>query len=840
MEDGTKVEGRWRRMYARLRNELPQYEFESSLTPFHSSYDNWHFFGRRRPRHDSTARKVGADASSRPASTRTGSDYEPGADEEKEKDVFVVARVSVHHLRLEREYKLAGEVSMKSDPEFKHFVRPLEFGRLPVREEGDLLLSYSIVEAPGRNYLRDIVEFGPNHYEGMPSSPQSQRRAQVELLTFLNFAIGATECCELLHHGNEMVHGELRGDAFHYNGDTGTVKMLNFGSGARSFEHGLTSAGWSSLMSERGLSHKLQFVAPEQTGRLPAEPDLRTDIYSLGILFYTMLTGQPAFDGKTPLDIMQNVLSRRIPLVSTVRPDVPDGISAVIQKMTQRNMDDRYNSTSGVKHDLQELKRILTEGDEEALANFKVATADASCFFNLPAHLVGREEQRKTIMDVIEKAAQRSARAAPITRKGLYSLSSGTSVVSGDRPDLSLLDEMLSDSTSSGADRDRDSRLNSIPEVVPYDLHRVRQMSHEGAESPGASSVDDSDLNLVETQSLHDSRSMYNAESLPRSGSSFNLNGEASSLLRTAQKLKRKGRTELIAICGAAGFGKSSLVQSIAPLARTHGYFTSAKFDQVRNSPFEPLVRIMSSLFRQIFSEHDVSSPFHENIRTFVRPFWGMLHSALELPAWLLASGNEKAGHGKGHASEASAQNGSAYLTPERKVCNIQSTSDWLRSGGSNRTSRFKQIFLDVLRLLAVQKFICFCLDDLQFADHESLDLLQMIVSARLPVVLLLTYRGEEMLTPPIKKLLEKAHRVEVGAFTEDETAQYVSDTLHRPVEYCLPLAAIVRERTYGNPFFVQEMLHTGYRKKCIYYCWKCSQWEYAISTSENFGLDLC
>ena len=54
-------------------------------------------------------------------------------------------------------------------------------------------------------------------------------------------------------------------------------------------------------------------------------------------------------------------------------------------------------------------------------------------------------------------------------------------------------------------------------------------------------------------------------------------------------KLRVKhGHTELIAISGAAGCGKSSLVQNVASTARTHGYFTSAKFDQVKKTTFFP------------------------------------------------------------------------------------------------------------------------------------------------------------------------------------------------------------------------------------------------------------
>ncbi|TKA55682.1 hypothetical protein B0A55_13386, partial [Friedmanniomyces simplex] len=561
-----------KRAYARLREELPEYEFIENFTPFHSSYDNWHFVAKPRPRHDSDARKKSGSFVARP----TSADYDESMDEEREREAWIVARVSVHSLRLEREFKLAQVLHAGDGPEYKHFVRPIRMLRLRPRQHGDADLTAFVAEAPGRNYLRDIADFGPNCYSGTPESPLSTRERQVSLLTCLEFAIGAVECCEILHHGHEIVHGELRGDAFHFNAETRLVKMINFGSGARSFEHGLTSAGWSSLMSELGVNHKLQFVAPEQTGRLPAEPDSRTDLYSLGVLFYTMFTGQPAFEGKTPLDIMQNVLSRRIPLVSTLRPDVPDAVAAVIQKMTHKNMDDRYNSTSGVKHDLLELRRILTDGDEEALCNFKVATEDVSCFFKLPSHLAGRQEQRKAILAVVERAAQRTARAAPISRKGLYSISSGSSLVSGDRPEMSLMDEIMSDSTSSAGDRDRDrdSRLNSIPETAIHELQRTKQLSLEAGESPETPSRDGGELKQHDTHSSPDEfSSTHNAESISRSTSNYNMTDNGS-LLRISQKLKKKGRTEVIAICGAAGHGKSSLVQSIAPTARRHGYFT--------------------------------------------------------------------------------------------------------------------------------------------------------------------------------------------------------------------------------------------------------------------------
>lgn len=91
----------------------------------------------------------------------------------------------------------------------------------------------------------------------------------VPLETFLDFAIGATECLEILHNGQRIVHGEIRGDAFHMSKRSGRVRLISFGSGLRTFEHGLTSYGWSALSKEIGAKTKLSYMSPEQVSINP-------------------------------------------------------------------------------------------------------------------------------------------------------------------------------------------------------------------------------------------------------------------------------------------------------------------------------------------------------------------------------------------------------------------------------------------------------------------------------------------------------------------------------------------------------------------------------------------
>ncbi|KAF2807838.1 uncharacterized protein BDZ99DRAFT_572730 [Mytilinidion resinicola] len=843
--DAANRAARFSQILSRLV-EVPGYTWAVDREPFHSSYDNWHFFGFQNANSDGPQSRGRSTPHKSSHSQSHSSSHSPDSSDatvtpttnQAPQQRQVIARVSKHLLRLEREYQLCKAVVEKSDPECKHFVRPLEIVRLPPKSGNPESLVCSIFEAPGVNYLRELIELGPNAFQlasktGWEFKALGKSIERVPLLTFLDFAVGATECCEILHHGNRIVHGELRGDAFHFNMETGVVKMINFGSGARSFENGLTSAGWSSLSREVGVEHKLQFIAPEQTGRLPAEPDSRTDIYSLGIVFWTMLTGETAFDGNNPLDVMQNVLSKRIAPVSTKRIDVPDVLCAVITKMTQKNIGERYNSTSGLKHDLVQIQKLLYEGDGEGLQAFKIGTKDISCFFNLPSKQIGREKERAQIVAIVEGASKRQ-RQPHLSAKGLSSLSSNSSYSTSHLESAAQIDDLISDSTSS---RGSESRMGSGNGAVHMEATRsVHQKSQDSIRQSENSTPD----GLSE---LPDSRPLFMGtrfESKPSVGSTDGFSSNTSiqrsgmpgtdgstSLLRNAQKMKRKSRCEVITISGAAGLGKSSLVQSIQIAARSHGYFASSKFDQAKRAPFDPILKLMSSLFRQIFSESDVSTEFHNNIRAYVKPVWPLLHSYLNLPEWLLDSGSMPKPQQRDVQAIKSPRRASSPAVHCGSAGNT--AADWLRSGGSTKSSRFMNTFIEVLRLFAVCKFICFCVDDLQYADPESLELIQNIISGRIPIVLILTYREEDGLPKETRSMLRSATKVQLRPFNEDQTAEYVSETLHRDRDYVLPLVAVIQEKTMGNPFFIREMLDTCYRKTCVYYSWKGSTWEYDL-----------
>lgn len=696
----------------------------------------------------------------------------------------VVAHISVHVLREERGYHIWKTLASTVDPNGHHVVRPLDTMRLAGQHGDDGPIVVCVYEYVGPNYLSKVVDFGPAwyhlHMRGDKLSSVQDGNIVVEpvsLQTFLDFAIGAAECIKILH-GQQIVHGEIRGDAFHMNTETGRIRLTNLGAG-RIFAHSLTSTGWSTMSKELGAKTKLSYMSPEQTGRMSVEPDSRTDIFSLGILFWTMLLQRPAFEGDTPMDVIQAVLGQRLPSVSSIRLDVPEVINRIIQKATAKTVSERYHSVSGLRHDLVEVQRLLGTGDSAQLLHWEIATKDVSPSFHLPDLMVGRTLEHDAVVKVIDNAfrlRQASKRRNKHVVDPLSRLSEGqfssfdTAFTAGD---TSLEDD-------NGSSVDGGTYSFSIYDAASGDA-RAYKANTSKARSPadlqynlidGAGS-DSSDLNpisldkrlLTTLESLSAVDSMCSESEGPRSGS-HGIGGL--NVHRGNGSIRKNGRCEVITIAGAAGLGKSRLIQSVQIEARERGYFASSKFDQAEKTPFGPVLKLLSSLFQQVFSESNLDPVFHRTLKQHVAPAWPILHKVLSLPEFLLGpklpigmtsqsaklsiTSNKNVAAKVGRRDSSSSNSRTSL---NNKTLDAQSSQDFLRTGSSTKALPLMNIILDILRVFTQYTFICFCLDDLHFADEESLELIAQLISTRIKMVIIVTYRPEDILSETMRGILD-------------------------------------------------------------------------------------
>ncbi|KAK3304236.1 uncharacterized protein B0T15DRAFT_399366 [Chaetomium strumarium] len=772
------------RLIERLHH-LAGYTWDESRAPFHSTYDNWHVFGTSRASSADPRSHVSSDsesvtdhsvASVPPTSSSTGTDS-PVVEQR------VVARVSYHVLREERAFHISKSLVASVDPKGDRIVKPLDIMRLPPQpgDRGPIIVA--IYEDVGPNHLSKVLDFGPAFYYAKKRNDRWEARrkepppleAPISLQSFLDFAIGAAQCLEMVHHGHGMVHGEIRGDAFHYNIETNQVKLVSFGAGLRSFEHGLTSTGWSALSKALGAKHKLQYISPEQTGRMPAEPDNRTDIYSLGA-----------------------VLGRRIPNVTAIRMDVPDVIGRIIQKCTAKNVSERYYSAGGLRYDLVSVQKMLGDGNSAALRDWPIATRDVSSSFRLPTAMIGREREQAQLVKIIEKAVKSHC----VTQHGSsYNASEGSSLGSPE------VHETGGDASSDcGSSAGRGARQHDTPAQTTIQSRpgagsapaSVSTASSGGSASAALRPPRAWDKNVL----LEGSYAVDGQSSEPsRHGATVGTDSSSGSLSRQlgSAKFRRQGHCEIVLIEGAGGLGKSCLA-----------------------------------------------------LKQYVRPVWPMLHKVLGLPEFLLqpteptvarASSNSQA------AKPSLKRRGSSpeFATPSAlrasSGSSVQSSRDFLRAGAATKTNRLMNTFIDVLRMFTQQKFICFCLDDLHYADDESLELLAQMISARLKLLLIITYRPEEMAAETVQKLLSPPKsedssprhsvptttKITLAPLSEEDIVHYVSTTLSLPKERVLPLALVIQSKTAGNPFYMREMLSAGHRKKCIWYDYIAGHWTYDL-----------
>ncbi len=167
-------------------------------------------------------------------------------------------------------------------------------------------------------------------------------------------------------HRNGIVHRDIKPHNIVVGSD-GRLKVTDFGI-ARSGASQMTEAG--------SIVGTAQYLSPEQARGAAVDP--RSDLYSLGIVLYEMLTGHVPFTGDTPVEIAMKHLSLAPEPPSALRPEVPHNLDAVVMRALAKDPDQRYGSAEEMDAELARVARGLAVSRETEEAMTQVLSgADA-------------------------------------------------------------------------------------------------------------------------------------------------------------------------------------------------------------------------------------------------------------------------------------------------------------------------------------------------------------------------------------------------------------------------------------------------------------------------------
>jgi len=265
--------------------------------------------------------------------------------------------------------------------------------------------------------------------------------------------------------------------------------------------------------------------------------------------------------------------------------------------------------------------------------------------------------------------------------------------------------------------------------------------------------------------------------------------------------------SEFLLVAGFSGIGKTAVINEVhKPIVKQRGYFIKGKFDQLnRNIPFWALVQAFRDLIGQLLSESDT-----------------------DLATW------------KAKILKAVGENGQVIIDviPQlKRIIGPQPPVPELSSSAVQ--NRFNLMFGKFVRVFARKEHpLVIFLDDLQWADPASLNLLKLLMDKSEAGYLLVlgAYRDNEvfpahplMLTlDEIQKQGAKINTLTLAPLDKVDINRLVADTLLCSVEIAAPLSQLVYQKTQGNPFFTTQFLQGLYEDGWIKFDlakggWQCN-----------------
>lgn len=199
-------------------------------------------------------------------------------------------------------------------------------------------------------------------------------------------------------HQHFIMHKDINPDSFLINPETLEVKLFKLNRAT------VLERETQEVVNPNNLEGALAYISPEQTGRMNLNIDYRSDYYSLGIVFYQMLTGELPFIADDAMEYVHSHIAKKAVATNEINQKIPEMVAMIVEKLMAKAPFDRYQSAIGLQADLQYCQKEWDENHE--IEPFDLAKNDIFDKFNISQKLYGREGDLKRILETYQRASR--------------------------------------------------------------------------------------------------------------------------------------------------------------------------------------------------------------------------------------------------------------------------------------------------------------------------------------------------------------------------------------------------------------------------------------------------
>lgn len=287
-----------------------------------------------------------------------------------------------------------------------NFLSPYKKSQITQQIEHLRVLNDPVIITPINFYsANEICFITQNYFHGVSLDELVVKNNGVTFNDFFTIAIELARVLDEVHEAG-IIHGGIKPHNILVD-DKLNIRLIDFVSAidVRDVSHFIYDHSF--------IRETLAYTSPEQTGRINHKVSFSSDLYSLGIVFYEMLTGRLPFSSRDPLELIHSHLAEEAPKVHELNPDIPLTLSKIVSKLMHKEPEKRYQSSNGLLADLTRCQEeYLTTG---TITGFPLERYVKTRRVNFISKMVGRKQEAKIILEEYTKVTNGNFRSLIIS-----------------------------------------------------------------------------------------------------------------------------------------------------------------------------------------------------------------------------------------------------------------------------------------------------------------------------------------------------------------------------------------------------------------------------------------